>query len=47
MAKISVVVFADTKSHGDLVRAVNALETAKEGQEAHDDIKIIFDGAGV
>ncbi len=47
MAKVAVVVFADTKSHGDLARAVNALETAKECQEANDDVKVIFDGAGV
>ncbi len=47
MAKVAVVVFADTESHGDLARVVNALETVKECQEANDDVKLVFDGAGV
>jgi hypothetical protein len=47
MAKIAVVVLADVEGHGDLGRVVNALELAKEAKEAHDDLEIIFDGAGV
>lgn len=46
MAKAAVVVLADTETHGDLARAVNALETAKEFQEAGDEVSVIFDGAG-
>ena len=46
MAKIGVVVFADTESHADLGRAFNALETVKESKEHNDSIKFIFDGAG-
>ncbi len=46
MTKIGVVVLADTETHGDLGRVVNALETAKEAQEAGDEVQIIFDGAG-
>lgn len=44
--KLAVVIFADTESHGDLGRAVNALITAREGIESGDEVKIIFDGAG-
>lgn len=46
MAKIAVVILADTETHGDLGRAVNALELAMEAKEKKDDIKIVFDGAG-
>ncbi len=46
MAKIAVVVLADTETHGDLGRAVNALELAMEAKENNDEIKIVFDGAG-
>jgi hypothetical protein len=46
MSKIAIVVLADTETHGDLGRVVNALETAKECKEAHDDVQVIFDGAG-
>ena len=46
MAKIGVVVFADTESHADLGRAFNALETVKESKAHEDDVKFIFDGAG-
>ena len=46
MAKAALIVFADIDGHGDLARAVNALETAKEFQEAGDDVSVIFDGAG-
>ncbi len=44
--KAAIVVLADTTSHGDLGRVVNALETVKEFKEAGDDVMLIFDGAG-
>ncbi len=37
---------ADTESHGDLGRVVNALEAVKEFKEARDDVQLIFDRAG-
>lgn len=46
MAKIAIVVLADTTSHGDLGRAVNALLTVKEAGEAGDEVRLVFDGAG-
>lgn len=46
MSKIAIVVLADTETHGDLGRAVNAMEVASEFKEAGDDVAIIFDGAG-
>ncbi len=46
MAKVAVVVLADTESHGDLGRLVNALEAVKDFKEAKDDVQLIFDGAG-
>ena len=46
VAKAAVVILADTESHGDLARAVNALETVKEFKEAGDEVVLIFDGAG-
>lgn len=45
MAKAAIVIFADIESHGDLARAVNGLETAKEFQDAGDPAVIVFDGA--
>lgn len=47
MAKISVVVLADTEAHGELARVLNALELVKEAAEAGDETEIVFDGAGV
>ena len=44
--KLAVIVFADTESHSDLGRVVNALITAREGIESGDEVKIVFDGAG-
>jgi tRNA U54 and U55 pseudouridine synthase Pus10 len=44
--KAAIVVLADTETHGDLGRVVNALVAAKEFKEAGDDVKVIFDGAG-
>lgn len=36
MSKVAIVVLADTETHGDMGRATNALETAKELKEAND-----------
>lgn len=46
MTKAAIIILADAESHGDLARAVNALETAKAFQQAGDDVSVIFDGAG-
>lgn len=46
MLKVAIVVLADTETHGDLGRVVNALESAREFKEAGDQIRLIFDGAG-
>ncbi len=46
MVKVAIVVLADTQSHGDLGRVVNALEAVKEFKEARDEVQLIFDGAG-
>lgn len=46
MSKIAIVVLADTETHGDMGRAVNALEVASEFKGAGDEVAIIFDGAG-
>jgi len=46
MQKIAIVVLADTESHGDLGRVVNALEVVKESQDAGDTVALVFDGAG-
>ena len=47
MNKVAVVVLAEKGSHESLGRVVNAMELAKECHEKGDDVKIIFDGAGV
>ncbi len=46
MNKIAVLVLADTETHGDLGRVVNALEVAREFKESGDQVAILFDGAG-
>ena len=46
MAKVAIVVLANTESHEGLGRVVNALVTAKEFKEHHDELRLIFDGAG-
>lgn len=46
MPKAAVIVLADTERHADLARVTNALETVKEFQEAGDEVRLIFDGAG-
>jgi hypothetical protein len=46
MNKVAILVLADTETHGDLGRVVNAMMTAREFKEAGDDVELIFDGAG-
>jgi len=46
MTKAAVIVFADTETHADLARVVNALITVQEFREGGDDVRLIFDGAG-
>jgi hypothetical protein len=46
MPKAAVLILADTETHEDLARAVNALVAAKEFKDSGDDIRLIFDGAG-
>lgn len=45
--KVAVVVLADTGTHEGFGRVVNALEAVKECMDAEDDVRLIFDGAGV
>lgn len=46
MSKIAIVILADTDTHESLGRVVNALEAVKEFKDGHDDVQLIFDGAG-
>jgi len=46
MPKVAMVVLADTETHEDLGRVVNALEGVKELKEANEEVALIFDGAG-
>jgi hypothetical protein len=46
MLKVGIIVLADTETHADMGRVANALETAKEFQEAGDGVTVLFDGAG-
>ena len=46
MLKVAVFVLADTESHGDLGRLVNALIAVKELKEAGDTGILVFAGAG-
>lgn len=46
MAKISVVLLADTETHGDPGRVANALSLVKEAEQAGDEVELVFDGAG-
>lgn len=46
MAKIAVILLADTDRPEGMGRMANALTTAKEAKEAGDDIRVILDGAG-
>lgn len=47
MTKVAIVILAEHGSHEAMGRVANALEFAKELKEENDDVKIIFDGAGV
>lgn len=44
--KVATVALADTKTHEDLARVVNAMTAVREFHGAGDDVKLIFDGAG-
>lgn len=46
MAKMAVLIFADSETHADMGRMSNPLEIVKEFQDAGDEAKLIFDGAG-
>jgi hypothetical protein len=46
MSRISVVLLADTETHGDLGRVTNALSLVKEARNAGDDVELVLDGAG-
>lgn len=46
MAKVALVVFADSEGHENLARVVNAMTIAKEFKEAGDEVALIFDGGG-
>ena len=46
MPKAAIVLLADTDTHEAMGRMANALTTAREFQEAGDETKLIFDGAG-
>lgn len=46
MTKAVIVIFAELDSHQNMARVVNALEVAREFQEAGDEVQIIFDGGG-
>lgn len=45
MNRMAILVLADTESHADLGRVVNAMVAAKEFHEAGDEVQLIFDGA--
>ncbi|RBI62203.1 hypothetical protein DMJ13_09990 [halophilic archaeon] len=46
MTNVAILVLAGTESHADLGRVTNALQAAKEFDDAGDDLEIVFDGAG-
>lgn len=45
--KVAVVVLAGTETKEALGRTVNAMVAAREFKNAGDDVRVIFDGAGV
>lgn len=47
MNQVAIVVLANAETLGDLGRVVNALSAVEEFKQAGDDVKLIFDGAGV
>jgi hypothetical protein len=46
MAKVAVLVLSDTNTREGLGRTVNAMIVTKEFQDAGDEARLIFDGAG-
>ena len=46
MTKAAILVLAGTESPADTGRVVNALEAAREFDQAGDELELIFDGAG-
>lgn len=47
MAKVAIVLLADTESPGDMGRMANALAAAEDFRQGGDEVQLIFDGAGV
>lgn len=45
--KTAIILFADTDTPEGMGRMANALTTAKEFKEAGDEVRVVFDGAGV
>ncbi|HCN82915.1 MAG TPA: hypothetical protein DIT07_04745 [Sphingobacteriaceae bacterium] len=45
--KIAIIVFSDSQTHADMARVVNALQIIKEFADSGDDVRLLFDGAGV
>ncbi len=45
MAKIAIIVLADTESPGDQSRLLSAMVAAREFRQAGDQVDLIFDGA--
>lgn len=46
MPQAAMLILAGTETKADLGRVVNALQIARELDEAGDDVTVIFDGAG-
>lgn len=46
MSKAAVVVMADTDTHENMGRMLNAMELVKEYKESNEEVTLIFDGAG-
>ncbi len=44
--RIAIILLAEDQSHADEARLTNALGLAKEANEAGDEFRLIFDGAG-
>jgi hypothetical protein len=45
--KVAVVILSDMEEHANLGRVTNALQVVKEFKEHGDDVRLLFDGAGV
>ena len=46
MAKVAIVILADTETGADSARVANALTTAYEFKEAGEEVTLVFTGAG-